>query len=433
MINDINNYIYNDINNADIKQLKLELITKDTNDEQIDNTLNEQINNIIPIIEKKKRGRKPKNYLSNIIIQANQNENIINEFNKSTNISSNISLDKSVNVSLDKSVNVSLDKSVNVSLDKSVNVSFENLPIKKRGRKANTKIINLVQDINIDIVTNLIAHLPLKMLDIVKVITTHPNQNSVNSVNSEEKPQLISKYVDFTEDVFDKITKIKSKQQCFLCTKCILHDEKIKFLEEEILNLKNGIMDNTINFNKKIYESKVNFFDSTSKKWIEKTDILCWWCCHKFDHVPIGIPEFINKDKFYLFGCFCSFNCMMAYNMDLNDYKIWDRQSNIYQMKNKIDPENKITIHPAPPRQSLEIFGGPLSIQKFRESFFILNKEFRYFFPPMISIIGIIEEENRNIINNSKSRQSKIFNQPIIQRKKQLPKQLNSLNNILNK
>jgi hypothetical protein len=209
MINDINNYIYNDINNADIKQLKLELITKDTNDEQIDNTLNEQINNIIPIIEKKKRGRKPKNYLSNIIIQANQNENIINEFNKSTNISSNISLDKSVNVSLDKSVNVSLDKSVNVSLDKSVNVSFENLPIKKRGRKANTKIINLVQDINIDIVTNLIAHLPLKMLDIVKVITTHPNQNSVNSVNSEEKPQLISKYVDFTEDVFDKITKIK--------------------------------------------------------------------------------------------------------------------------------------------------------------------------------------------------------------------------------
>ena len=323
-----------------------------------------------------------------------------------------------------------MDKSVNVSLDKSVNVSFENLPIKKRGRKANTKIINLVQDINIDIVTNLIAHLPLKMLDIVKVITTHPNQKSVIS---EEKTQLISKYVDFTEDVFDKITKIKSKQQCFLCTKCILHDEKIKFLEEEILNLKNGIMDNTINFNKKIYESKVNFFDSTSKKWIEKTDILCWWCCHNFDHVPIGIPEFINKDKFYLFGCFCSFNCMMAYNMDLNDYKIWDRQSNIYQMKNKIDPENKITIHPAPPRQSLEIFGGPLSIQKFRESFFILNKEFRYFFPPMISIIGIIEEENRNIINNSKSRQSKIFNQPIIQRKKQLPKQLNSLNNILNK
>ena len=74
-------------------------------------------------------------------------------------------------------------------------------------------------------------------------------------------------------------------------------------------------------------------------------------------------------------GCFCSFNCAIAYNLDLNDYKIWDRQSNIYQMKNKIDPLNKITIQPAPPRQTLHMFGGPYSISDFRKSFFILNKE----------------------------------------------------------
>jgi hypothetical protein len=124
---------------------------------------------------------------------------------------------------------------------------------------------------------------------------------------------------------------------------------------------------------------------------------------------------------------------MMAYNLDLNDYKIWDRQANIYQMKNRIDPSNKITIHPAPPRQTLKIFGGPLSIMDFRESFFILNKEFRCFFPPMISIIGIIEEDNRDLSGGIKIKHNKISNEPIIKRKTQLPKQKNTLHLIVTK
>ena len=203
-------------------------------------------------------------------------------------------------------------------------------------------------------------------------------------------------------------------------------------MEKEIEQLKNGIIENKTNFNKKIYDSKVDFLDKCSNTWTDKTDISCWWCCHKFDHIPLGIPEYINKDKFHLFGCFCSFNCMMAYNLDLNDYKMWDRQSNIYQMKNKIDPNNKVPINPAPPRQILDIFGGPLTISKYRESFFMLNKEFRYFYPPMISIVGTIEEDNRDITGCHRIKLNKNSNNLIIKRNKPLPKHSTNLNTIVN-
>jgi hypothetical protein len=76
------------------------------------------------------------------------------------------------------------------------------------------------------------------------------------------------------------------------------------------------------------------------------------------------------------------------------------------------------------------MFGGPLNIKDFRYSFFIINKEYRYFFPPMISIIGIIEEDSRDIMG--KSRIIK-HNQLIIKRKNPLPKQTGNLSSLINK
>lgn len=284
----------------------------------------------------------------------------------------------------------------------------EEVILKKRGRKANTKlkIVDLNKDCNADnIITNLVAHLPLKMSDI---------NNIVNTENKEEiKPVVVPTYVDFTDDHHDNIIVFNKHT----CSKCLAYENKICKLEEEILNLKKGLMYNITNIGKKIHELKIDFNNKLTNGWNESTNIACWWCCHSFDNIPLGIPEFINKDKFYLFGCFCSFNCMMAYNLDLNDYKIWDRQANIYQMKNKIDLENRYTIQPAPPRQVLKIFGGPLEIENFRESFYVINREFRYFLPPMISIVGMIEEYNRDLTEKCKVRSS---DHNFIRRSKQL-------------
>lgn len=332
----------------------------------------------------KKRGRKPKNQTNQQIV--NENDNIMNNDTQS---------------------------------------------IKKRGRKANIKIINLNQPPNIEIMTNLIAHLPLKMDDIMKIVSNNdvPKQNNIlpEQIIEETKTKNMLKCVDLHDDMCDNTNKNRPQP---ICQKCIVYEEKIKLLNEEIYNLKNGIINYTSDFNKKICESKVNFYDKSQNQWIKNTKIACWWCCHQFDHIPLGLPEYINKDKFYLSGCFCSFNCMMAYNLDLNDYKIWNRQANIYQMKNKIDPENKMTIKPAPPRQTLQMFGGPLTIQEFRESFYMINKEFRYFLPPMTSMIGIVEEDSRDLSYEPNNRKVK---HPLIKRKKPLPKQSIGLNMIVNK
>ncbi len=399
------------------KSDKLDNLDETSLSTQLDQNQLEPIQTQTAVPEKKKRGRKPKpkpTDLAQTSTESSTNDGQTNPTNP-TNTDPNMSNPDSNPVQPDSS---------------SI--------MKKRGRKSsNNKLIQINVEHNVSNMDSLIACLPLKISDVAKVIsdasgiTTIPEEKSTKINPTIDKVQLPNKYVDFVDDHMDFHINSKSKNSG-PCQKCVVLEDKITKLQEEVTHLKNGIIYNSTNLSKKIYESKVNLINKTSGKWEERTDIVCWWCCHKFDHIPVGIPEYITKEKIYLSGNFCSFNCKMAYNLDLNDYKIWDRQANIYQLKNIIDPENNIVIHPAPPRQTLKMFGGPLSIEEFRESFFILNREFRYFIPPMVSIIGIIEEDNRDTTEaGTKIRLNKSSN-PMIQRKKPLPKS-NCLNSIINK
>jgi hypothetical protein len=311
--------------------------------------------------------------------------------------------------------------------------------IKKRGRKTNSKIINLKNDDEVDIITNIIVHLPLKMNDILKItndeshIISEDFQDIQNNICIENNSILTSfdwnqkenNYLNTNENICNLNTDND------FCKHCVSLQEKINILEQTNEKLKNGILDYNNILNKKIYYSSIKLINKTEdtiRDDISNSNIVCWWCCHKVDGIPLGIPEIISKNIFYVYGYFCSFNCMMAYNIDINDYKIWNRQTNIYQMKNFIDVDNKFSIHCAPPRQLLDIFGGPYNILEFRKNFYLLNQEFRNILPPMIPIINIIEEDYKNI-NITKN--IKPNNKPIIFRKKPLPKQGNILVNII--
>jgi hypothetical protein len=388
-------------NDIDVEsELNLNEIDEDIHKKTDTETFQIDSSQLVP--EKKKRGRKPKNLLAQM---AQQSESQHSEQELQTHNGAVIL----------------------------------NAP-KKRGRKSD-KLISIVDET--PMIQNLICHLPLNISDIKKITSQFENINieskvldSIVEQTSENKTDThiikannVPKLVDLNDD--HKCYKSKTKTFDDECPGCLSYLAQMNKLQEEIDRLKNGIIECSTSFNKKVYESKVNFVGRDGEEWDDKTDIACWWCCHKFDHIPLGIPEFIIKDTFYLTGCFCSFNCMLSYNLDINDYKIWDRQTNIYQLKNRIDPDNKITMHPAPPRQSLDIFGGPLNISAFRQSFYVLNKEFRCFFPPMISIVGIIEEDFRDMGIGSKLRFNRDPSEPIIRRKKPLQKKTNTLNNIV--
>ena len=134
------------------------------------------------------------------------------------------------------------------------------------------------------------------------------------------------------------------------------------------------------------------------KVWPEKTNISCWWCCHKFENTPCSLPYKYKKDKFYVRGVFCSFNCAASYNFSLNDDDLFERYSLLNLMYKKLYYRKFVKINLAPPRESLKIFGGYLSIEEFRENCLSNDKLFNIIDPPLISIIPKIEES----INHNK-------------------------------
>ena len=51
-----------------------------------------------------------------------------------------------------------------------------------------------------------------------------------------------------------------------------------------------------------------------NKDWLYHTDVCCWWCCHEFQTVPLGLPLKYKDNKYLIKGVFCTFGCMLAYD-----------------------------------------------------------------------------------------------------------------------
>lgn len=177
-------------------------------------------------------------------------------------------------------------------------------------------------------------------------------------------------------------------------------NEKINNLEKNKEDVKNQIIEDNVK------NRKFGFFTILGEflpehTWPTHTDIHCWWCCHHFDTIPIGLPISYKDKKFIVKGIFCSFACSIAYNDDCNSinsnkdlihlmYKkltgnyindpILYKKILINQLSNKgIEDytliENYIQklavlvekkLKSAPPRSALKMFGGELTIEEFR-------------------------------------------------------------------
>jgi hypothetical protein len=313
---------------------------------------------------------------------------------------------------------------------------------KKRGRKPTGKIIELNKTIinNNDYPNCIIAHLPISNKDILKitkqknnVITENKNLSieEINmNINDDNKNNKLITLNNYNSGELNKIYCNKCE---VLEKKCIDLTDKIKELEDQINQERH--INPIINIKEHhICDVKIHNINNNKIEWMKKTDTNCWWCCHKFDTIPIGLPEKYINDTFHLYGCFCSFNCAQAYNLNTNDNKIWEIYSLLNFLKKKICDLNNIQyknydyICSAPPRQSLNIFGGPMTIDDFRNSLNTLTQNYNYILPPMIPLIGILEiipheitptnVKIKNINNNLKLKRSKplhSFNSNLLQ------------------
>ncbi len=321
--------------------------------------------------------------------------------------------------------------------------SEEKVP-KKRGRKPKEKVYSVKELPKSFYEENknetLILHLPIKLNDKILQEEPVPNKSSqqfysIDETFIEEEPKsssLLATQVNFLEKnvaVFDMKIKPFSLQddedlinEKIVFTKSEKGDNVTKDIDlEENLGTdsKNKYFTDRDDFkiNKVLKKNLKNimyeFIHSNSEKvWPESTNIHCYWCCHSFGNTPTCLPEYFKKGKFYVSGCFCSFNCAASYNFSKNDEDIWERYSLLNLMYKKMYNQNFIRIPLAPPREVLKTFGGYLSIDEYRESLMKMDKMFNVIKPPLVAIIPKIEENILSVKNQKAG--PPIINQTIL-------------------
>ena len=316
----------------------------------------------------------------------------------------------------------------------------EKIP-KKRGRKPKEKIYSVKELPKTFFEENknetFILHLPIKTND--KMNDNNPLPNVKNGLNYSIYDEDMNNYkinnnnllptqfdlldigtnnLIFDSEKNDNYENIDSNYKPGLNTNGLLRlasPESNQVMCDLHLSHLSNLSNMTVNANlKEEDESKTNriikknlknimyeFINANNNKiWPDSTNIYCWWCCHPFDGPPCAIPEYYKKEKFYVNGCFCNFNCATSYNFSKNDDNMWERYSLLNLMYKKLYNHKFVKINLAPPREILKIFGGYLSIEEFRENSLRNEKTYMVIKPPLISIIPKIEE---NISSTSKN------------------------------
>lgn len=273
----------------------------------------------------------------------------------------------------------------------------EKIP-KKRGRKPKEKVYSVSkQFINEDNnEENIILHLPILQSEIDNI-----NNSSLVEYNDNEtdNPNPYEPELNFQEINNKDVKKEEYKYETNEEIKPSLNKNTTENYEE--------LQQVNDNSNKKLVKRNLSnimyeFIDGNNRlEWPKSTNIYCLWCCHPFDSIPCALPEKLINDKFYLSGCFCSFNCAASYNFDQTEYNVWERYTLLNLLYKKIYNTEYMKIKLAPPKKTLKIFGGFLSIEEFRKNF-LINKEYNVIYPPMISLIPTIEEHIfEDIIDNN--------------------------------
>lgn len=155
----------------------------------------------------------------------------------------------------------------------------------------------------------------------------------------------------------------------------------INGLKKEIKELKKKIVNK---------ETKVSVYNVNTDN-----DTSCWWCKHPYKGDKVELYTKYYDGVFYGYGCFCSFECREAYNIDLNDEEVFKRSSLSKFHYYKTFGEFK-NIKKADDWKILKAFGGNVSINEFRNNFLEKN-DYKYLKPPMISLHTQIEKNNVNV------------------------------------
>lgn len=215
----------------------------------------------------------------------------------------------------------------------------------------------------------------------------YTNRLNENRMNSQNEPNNISETLPYES--------IQNCEQFDIYDKTYFETNDMKKTETETDDTDKKDPYKVVNLLKDFEEKNKN------NEWPLSTNISCYWCCHRFFNEPLGIPVKYSNEQFHVFGCFCSLECAQAYNFSMRDEvdDMWERSNLINLLSRRLKYNKHGFVKPAPPRLSLKMFGGHLSIEEFR-NFTKKNKIVNINFPPMLTVTQQIEEINESDVNN---------------------------------
>ncbi len=221
-------------------------------------------------------------------------------------------------------------------------------------------------------------------------------KDNVFTMIDTETPEKFSKqYKNTNSTASDDSSEIYGNDVSKLIEEINKREVIIKTLKENIKNYKNISQDNTLTITKENKKQLLNLglisVNGNKLHVAEKSPYACWHCTYNFDTYPLFLPEKFQNNKYYVFGNFCGFACMFAYNDNLDDYRRNIRNSLIKKLYTDIF-HTDCNIKSAGPREVLEKFGGPIPIDKYRDTKIICTKTVRINIPPMIPLLSYYEE-----------------------------------------
>lgn len=123
----------------------------------------------------------------------------------------------------------------------------------------------------------------------------------------------------------------------------------------------------------------------------EGKKIDCWHCCESFEGKPVQVPRLYDPTEkvYHVYGNFCSANCGKAFILENTTYDRGQHLNVFVKMLREVYGITQKVIE-APPRISLEKFGGPFNIKSFRtmENICSICK------PPFVSYCMVVEERS---------------------------------------
>jgi len=128
---------------------------------------------------------------------------------------------------------------------------------------------------------------------------------------------------------------------------------------------------------------------------VNSTKTVCWWCTEPFKSSPCFIPERVYNNVYYVFGCFCSYNCAYSYALDMKDGRSSIRISLLKNLHKAIFGTEY--IKEASQKEILTKFGGTVTIAKFRENFSVHSKQYKMKIPGLIPLVSSLDEITRDV------------------------------------